>query len=247
MCRFSGLSWPYLVLPFPFSCFFYVLSLSLLEPSRPFLCLFSVSFSVISRHPFSVPFLPFICTFSVLFTFSPSFFPLCSVLSPLYSPFSTLAVPSLPVLLSFLIDICPSFLCPFLVPSLTLSLSFPYPFSVLPLSFLCPVSVISLSFLCAFSVLSGSSLYPLSFLSLSFSHPSCPFSCPSHPSVVCPKLVEGILKDIATRREPSHALETGKFVLKPEVFTAEYDSTFFHQSLQASEREALASRRYCWE
>lgn len=44
--------------------------------------------------------------------------------------------------------------------------------------------------------------------------------------------MEVILGDIATRRAPANALEPGKFVLKPEVFAAEYDSTFFHQSLQ---------------
>lgn len=44
--------------------------------------------------------------------------------------------------------------------------------------------------------------------------------------------MEEILRDIATRRESAHALEPGKFVLKPEVFAKEYDSTFFHQSLQ---------------
>lgn len=46
------------------------------------------------------------------------------------------------------------------------------------------------------------------------------------------KLMEAILDEIATRREPPNALEPGKFVLKPEVFAAEYDCTFFHQSLQ---------------
>lgn len=46
--------------------------------------------------------------------------------------------------------------------------------------------------------------------------------------------MEAILREIATRREPTNALEPGKFVLKPEVFQAEYDGTFFHQTLQAS-------------
>lgn len=46
------------------------------------------------------------------------------------------------------------------------------------------------------------------------------------------QLLEEILKDIATRRESASSLEPGKFVLKPEVFAAEYDSTFFHLPLQ---------------
>ncbi|CAN0370623.1 unnamed protein product, partial [Hapterophycus canaliculatus] len=54
----------------------------------------------------------------------------------------------------------------------------------------------------------------------------------SHNEVLEAELMETILADVATRREPSNALEAGRFVLKPEVFTAEYDSTFFHQSLQ---------------
>lgn len=49
------------------------------------------------------------------------------------------------------------------------------------------------------------------------------------------QLMEAVLGDVATRREPTNALEAGKFVLKPEVFAAEYDCTFFHQSLQVSE------------
>lgn len=48
------------------------------------------------------------------------------------------------------------------------------------------------------------------------------------------QLMEAVLRDVATRREPTNALEAGKFVLKPEVFAAEYDCTFFHQSLQVS-------------
>ncbi|CAB1102462.1 unnamed protein product [Ectocarpus sp. CCAP 1310/34] len=50
------------------------------------------------------------------------------------------------------------------------------------------------------------------------------------------EMMEAILRDVATRREPSNALDSGRFVLKPEVFAAEYDSTFFHQSLQAHQQ-----------
>ncbi|CAM9757422.1 unnamed protein product, partial [Ectocarpus sp. 13 AM-2016] len=58
----------------------------------------------------------------------------------------------------------------------------------------------------------------------------------SHNETLEAEMMEAILRDVATRREPSSALDSGRFVLKPEVFAAEYDSTFFHQSLQAHQQ-----------
>ncbi|CAM9510809.1 unnamed protein product, partial [Ectocarpus sp. 8 AP-2014] len=58
----------------------------------------------------------------------------------------------------------------------------------------------------------------------------------SHNETLEAEVMEAILREVATRREPSNALDSGRFVLKPEVFAAEYDSTFSHQSLQAHQQ-----------